>query len=228
MKSHILFIVLFFFTLNQTSAQEGFKQNLAHLISINFPSKPDASDTLGQQVFHYADADASYLVVAMDLSKKQNFELKSGDLDEFYKGNVKGVLDAAKGKLISEKPFEIEGLKGLDIVYKSSSNPLLPDLRFKRILFLNGIMLSIDFWTLSENELKTKPERDKFFNSITIIADKASLQQGTSGVESAAYDIGFVIGSVAAWLVIPGIVLIIILMVRRKRKKKRMTAIMPE
>lgn len=228
MKLHIIFIILFFSTLNQASAQEGYKQNLANLISINFPSKPTAKDTLGQQTFHYADANASYIVFIMDLSKNQSFELKSGDLDEFYKGNVKGVLDAAKGKLISEKSFEIEGFKGLDIAYKSSSNPLLPDLRFKRILFLNGVMLSIDFWTLSANELKTKPERDKFFNSMTIIADKANLQQGISSTESAAYHIGYVIGSIAGWLVIPGLVLVIILVIRRRRKKKSMTVITPE
>ena len=222
MKLHIIVIILFFSTLNQATAQEGYKQNLANLISINFPSKPEANDTLGQQTFHYSDANATYVVVTIDLSKNKHVELKSSELDEFYKGNVNGVLEASKGKLISEKPFEIDGLKGLDIVYKSSSNPLLPDLRFKRILFLNGVVLAIDFWTLSENELKTKPERDKFFNSIAIIADKASLQQGVSATGFAAYHIGYVVGSVAAWLVLPGIVLVIILLIKRKRKKKGM------
>ena len=203
--------------------QTPFKQNLLDLATIVFPAKPVSTEAAGQEVLHYADSSAHYLIVIQDLSNRKGFEVNEGSLHEFYEGTVIGTLKTAGGKLISKKEFAIEGLKGLDIVYTATSNPKLPDLRFKRIILLNNRLFSIDFWTSSAKEKETQAAREKFFNSLVITADKANLTQtnevnGNSIPYSAGYTTGKLLGTFAVLGAIVVAIFLIMKMIKRKRR----------
>lgn len=204
-------------------AQNPYKQNLLDLATIDFPAKPVSTEAAGQEVLHYADSAAHYLIVIQDLSNKRGFEINDGSLNEFYKGTIIGTLKTAGGKLISKKDFEIQGMKGLDIVYTATSNPKLPDLRFKRIILLNNRLFSIDFWTYSAKEKETQTVREKFFSSFLITADKANLTQnnkasGSNMAYNAGYTTGKLIGTFAVLGVIVVAIFLIMKMIKRKRK----------
>lgn len=220
MKIRLLLVFAFFSTIG-ASAQGIYKQSLAGLATINFPAKPIATDTLGYEVFHYTDSIARYIVVAQDLSREPGFKLKAGELTEFYKGHIEGVLKTANGVLVSEKPFEIDGLKGIDLVY-TSTNPNLPDLRFKRLIYLNLRVLSIDFWIKSENEQQTKVERDRFFNSFVITADQVNtLQETLPTSNDQAFNVGYVIGVVSVLAIVIGLIVVIVLFVKKRVAGKK-------
>lgn len=216
MKKNLVFV--FILTTCFAFAQTPSKQNLANIASITFPSSPQVSDTLGFQVLKYSDSIAHYLVIAQDLSKEAGFKLKKEELNEFYDGNIEGVLKAAGGKLISKKPFQINGLKGLDVEY-SASNPDLPNLRFKRILFINNIIFSLDFWVSSENEVKSREAKDRFFNSLVITADKANLKQNTDIDTVTAVEAGYVAGQIIFYISLFAIIAIIVVLIRKRNRK---------
>ncbi len=44
----------------QLFGQTGYKQNIAELISLSFPQKPEVLDTLGQKTYQFADSSAIY------------------------------------------------------------------------------------------------------------------------------------------------------------------------
>lgn len=221
MKITCFVIFAFFFTVSTASGQDGYKQNLLNLVTVNFPSKPEASELSGKKVFYLNNPDVSYVVVVQDLSQERNFSLNPNELDEFYEGNIKGALKTSKGELISKKIFEAGGFKGIDFVYKTPSNPKIPELSFNRILFLNDVVFSISALTHSENEIKTRAERDKFLNSLEITADKNTLKQGNaggvSGDNSTAFRIGYVIGQTLVYALL---IFAVIFVVRKLIKKK--------
>lgn len=203
-------------------AQESYKQKILNLATIDFPAKPTLTKALGQEVLHYTDSTAHYLIVTQDLSNKRGFEINEGSLNEFYEGTVIGTLKTAGGKLISKKKFEIKGMKGLDIVYTATSNPKLPDLRYKRILLLNNRLFSIDFWTFSSKEKSTQAARERFFNSLVITADKDRLTQNNeTGGHGMAYNIGYTTGKMIGTLSALGVIVVVIFLLMKFFKRKR-------
>lgn len=146
-------------------------------------------------------------------------QIHSDKLSEFYDGNIQGFLDAAQGKLIIKKPFEMDGLKGMEIEFVTTANPNLPDLRFARFILVNNTLITVYFMTSSENRQATQTARTQFLNSLTITGDKTSLTQGVD--HPAAYAIGSIIGKLAAWAVILGVIAGVVLLIRRITTKKK-------
>ncbi|WP_316812603.1 hypothetical protein [Pedobacter heparinus] len=218
MKKYFCTILLLFVVL-QLFAQNPQKQNLANLATITFPQKPETLDTLGHSMTQFIDSAAIYSTITRELDADQLLQVHSKKLPEFYDSTINGFLDAAQGKLISKKPFEIDGLKGIEIEFVATSNPNLPDLRFARFILLNNTLITVNFMTLSENKQATQTDRTQFLNSLTITADKTSLTQGID--HPVEYTIGFIIGKLAAWAIILGIIAGVILLIRRFTTKKK-------
>ncbi|MBB5436342.1 hypothetical protein HDC92_000006 [Pedobacter sp. AK017] len=220
MKKNFCTILLLFSVL-QLFAQNPQKQNLAGLATITFPQKPITSDTLGHILTQFIDSVAIYSTITRELDADMLLQVNGNTLPEFYDSTINGFLDAAQGKLISKNPFEIDGLKGIEIEFVASSNPNLPDLRFARFILLDNTLITVNFMTLSENKLATQTARTQFLNSLTITADKTSLTQGVD--HPAAYAIGSIIGKLAAWAIILGVIAGVILLIRRITTKKKRT-----
>lgn len=179
MKYLILITILFGTKTTELFGQNWLSQILTEQVSIDFPSEPVLSDTLGIKTFSYSDADASYLMNIRDLGKLKNFQLKENELENFYNKIIEGTIQGSQGELISKSQFTMSGFKGIEIEYTSSVNPDLPNLRFKRIILLNTTIYLYDFWTVLENKEQTHTDRDKYFNSFTIIGDTATIKQYT-------------------------------------------------
>lgn len=212
MKPTILFFVLFL-SIFHVSGQSAYKQNLEGTFSITFPGKPTQTDTMGCNTYACKDSDAIYLaIIKKPITLLQ--PLLSSKRHDQYEGAVKGALSVANGKLISKKTFEINGLKGLDIEYIATANPKLPDLRFDRFLFTNKGTFTFHFWTLSENKLATKKQRELFFNSLLVTGDKETLQNDK---DSIAFMFGTVIGYILAAVAFIGGIIFLVYKVSKKK-----------
>jgi len=193
------------------------KQSIASFATVQFPEKPTVLDTLGVRTFHYADSLADYIVTVKDMTEMKGFQLKFENLDEFYNGITKGTLEASKGTLTSQKPFTIAGLKGSELIY-TTPNPDLPNLGFKRMLFVEGLAISIDFITYSEDEQQTKASRETFFNSLSFTGDPKLLKQETiASTDELANGFAYQLGKLTSYVLI---ILFVIWVIKRLTRKK--------
>lgn len=218
MKKNLCTILLLFSAIF-VFAQSPYKQNLVDLATINFPQKPEKFDTLGNNLAQVIDSIAIYSASTRELDSDQLLQIHSDKLSEFYDGNIQGFLDAAQGKIISKKPFELDGLRGVEIEFITTANPNLPDLRFARFILVNNTLITVYFMTWSENKQATQTARTQFLNSLTITADKTSITQGVD--HPVAYAIGSIVGKFAAWIVMLGVIAGVVLLIRRITTKKK-------
>lgn len=224
MKKVTLILILFLFSFNFSFAQETHSQDLENLAVISFPSTPVIADTMGQKVYSLAMDKTNYIVIIMNRSGNK-FELKKGDLDEFYTGTINGTLKASEGKLINKREFTVDGLKGIEFEFTTTKNPGLPNLRFQRMVYTDKGFFSINFWTNDENENRLQ-EKDAFFNSLKFNTKDQELKQFTTTATSSdrregspANNVGYSIGRVLGYLLIPGIIILVIVLVRKKNKR---------
>ncbi len=187
------------------NAQGNYKQKLGDVAVISFPKKPVAGDTLGIQGYRLTDSIALY-VATFKLLTTDDFIVDSDSVSNFYDKVVTGLLKNTKGKLISKRSFEINGLKGVEVEHHSDEFPGMPDLRYDRIILLNNTAINITFWTFSSAKEKSLSARDKFFSSFKIIANKAQLVQGTEN--SIAYKMKALFDEVTFGHLIGAIILI--------------------
>lgn len=221
MKKNICTFLLLFSVLT-LFGQTGYKQNFGDLVAITFPQKPETIDTLGQRVSQFIDSTAIYSVLSREFNFEEIPHIHSEKLSQFYDGTINGFLKASGGKLIGKHPFEIDGLKGVEIELVSTANPNVPDLRFTRFLLLNNSLITINFWTLSENREATQKNRTEFFNSLVITADKTSLTQGID--HPAAFMLGSLMGKLFAWAIILGLIAGVVLLIRKITSKRKAKA----
>jgi hypothetical protein len=219
MNKHLVLIFLFFSTTHFSFGQTWVKQNLSNLATISFPAQPIPIDTLGEKIFIY-NTDSSHYFISV--KKLTGLQLRENELDTFYYGFMKGVLKKTKGKLVSERPFRLDGLKGIEIEYVLTTNPNLSELRFARAIFFNNTIFFYNFWTSSGNREQTETDRNNFFKSFTATADKATIKQYTVMDDDPSYKIGYFIGEILGFIfVITAIVGVIYLIVRGIQKIKK-------
>ncbi|MEO6818641.1 MAG: hypothetical protein ABI266_08135 [Ginsengibacter sp.] len=225
MKKSTLILSLFLFAFSYGIAQNTYEQNLENLAVIHFPAQPLTRDTLGQKVYSLATDKANYIVLIMNDKSDTKIELKKNELDEFYTGTINGTLQASEGKLISKKDFTVDGLKGVEFEFTSDKNPNIPKLRFQRMIYTDKGVLAVNFWTNDDNK-NILQRKDDFFNSLKFNTKDQELKQYTSTAissdrreNSSAYNLGFSIGKILGFLLIPGIIILIIVLVRNKNKR---------
>jgi len=179
MSKRLLFIIAYILVINSFVHSQVFTQNIDSIATVDFPGSPDVSDTMGRRVYNYSVGTEYYLVITHDLSNAPNLHVKKQELDGFYNSVIKGILDAAQGKLIAKKNFEVSNLRGAEIEFTSASNAKLPDLRFSRLIFVEKKLIMYSFWTMSANKLTTLTSREAFFNSFKFFSTKKVLKQHT-------------------------------------------------
>lgn len=212
----VVFISISFFLYGQDS----YKQNLESFATINFPSKPDFVDTLGQKAYKYSDEDAIYYILIFDSSMQKDFQLNEGRLDEFYNGYVNGVIKASNGKLVSKNMFDINGVRGVEIEYNSISNPNLPDLGFQKVLFFNRTIITVNFLTLSKNKLSTQNKRNKYFDSFVVTIDKEKIKQFTVSIDQIDKS-GYIMGTIIFYFILIWLIIRMFQIVKNGKKYLR-------
>jgi hypothetical protein len=213
-------LLLLFFLLYTGIAfgQSNFKLNIDSLAVVSLPGKPASKKNDTGQIYFYKKYASEYIVLLQNFKYYKKFSLQKDSLSAFYEGVVEGHLRLPHSKLLSKNEVTINSFKAIDFSYKADSTHGLPDVRFQRAIFLDHYMITFSYWTSSDSLQKNLPNKEAFFNSIAIIADKDKTKQYTD--EGMAYNLGIIIGK---YLTIPFVVIIgllIVFLIRRVAYKK--------
>tara|TARA_R110000868_G_scaffold352263_2_gene613531 strand:- start:51 stop:701 length:651 start_codon:yes stop_codon:yes gene_type:complete len=200
---------------NFSFSQEWSKTELTDFASIEFPSIPEKTNSNGVTYYSTSDDIGVYMVMIKDLG---NPRITQSGLPEFYQGVISGALKSVNGELLEKNEFQLNGIKGVEILYTANSNPQLPDLRLKRILVADNNIISYEFWTFKENEQLASINKDKFFNSISISTEKGIEPEKKE--TNSAYESGFVFGQIVFYLFIAGLIIGGILLIRNRNRKR--------
>jgi len=202
-----LILVSFFAT-----AQTGYKQDLAGLVSITFPSQPQKLDTLGYK-FYKSEDMLSFYVASSNIIDPQKTIIDADSIPEFYDGVAKGMLGASGGKMLNKRTFQLEGLTGLEFSHTLVLDTNMPGIKYVRMLVINSTLVIIQFSTSLTDQRSADPAKEQFFNSLKITADRSRLTQGVDN--SAAYRFGVILGVVTVCVVILGVLAGIGFLLRR-------------
>ena len=211
----ILFVFVPIFLLGQNLT----KQNLVEIAVIGFPGQPEISDTLGKRIYTFSNENARLAVVVTNYTPKNEFQLKEGELNQFYDGTIQGVIKSIQGKLINKKEVNIDGLVGTEIEFTIPSRPNYPNLGFQRILYTNKGVFAISYLTTSEKRSFIEKEKQQYFNSFQFTIAKEKIVQFTTAKGDPAYDISFVFGQILGYLFIAGLFFILIRYFIRRTKR---------
>ncbi len=201
---------------NLSFSQEWSKIELTDFASIEFPSTPEKTNSNGVTYYSTSDDIGVYMVMIKDLG---NPRITQSGLPKFYQGVISGALESVNGELLEKNEFQLNGIKGMEILYTANSNPQLPDLRHKRILVADNNIISYEFWTFKENEQLASINKDKFFNSISISTEKGIEPEKKE--TNSAYESGFMFGKIISYLLIIGLVIGGIILIRNLNRKKK-------
>jgi hypothetical protein len=161
-----------------SSGQTWHKEYLLNYATIEFPKKPQLiKSSNGLTQIGYNGGINFYIVDIENLSN-YGLDVKPNEVNDLYNGILVGFFEKPDKKALVKKEFSVSNLTGIEIIY-SAEGSNAPDLRYKRLLFFNGKIFSYEFWTTFSNEENSKKDRDRYFDSFTIILNKSILQQYT-------------------------------------------------
>jgi hypothetical protein len=219
MKLKILFFLLFTINFGFVYSQSIYRQDLNRLATIDFPDTPKAGITSGIQTYKSAIGSNSYVVLLNNLDNEDSIRTPK-DLDNFYEGVVEGTLETSKSlKIDYKKSILIDGLKGLEFKYSKFINSNDTVFIYQRVLYFNSITFALMFTTFDDKQKKYQIERDKFFNSFTVIAEKKNIKQFTN--TSFATKIGYIAGKTFADLLIVGLITLLVIFIAKRSSKKK-------
>lgn len=222
-----LFILLVLIT-NINFAQEWVKTDITEFASIDFPVKSELIESQRETFFNAKDEFAFYIVSIRKLTDQQSSQITKENIPTIYQGVVDGAIAAANAELVSINDIYIQEIPAVELEYNAESNPALPIQRFKRIIYLNQNIISIDFWPLTNQENISNEKKAKYFNSFLInsneVAKTSTLENQNNGIDNKVYETSFLIGQIVfditliAFLI--GIVLLIRYLIKKNKKKK--------
>lgn len=220
MRRTFLISIILYVISNTLAAQNSYRQIISNYGTLEFPGKPQAKDTLGKRVYYYP-GDSAYYVALMTEDDKAAEILKSeSDLYEYYDGMIESMLELEKGKLIAKNKIDFKGFKGIDIEYSVNAKKNMPDLKFKRIIFLNLQVIDMEYWTLSGNKNVTEQDRMRFFNSFGFLKKPPFPEQYQAPekvhAHSSAYMLGKMVGRIVGFLIVILFIGFIIYLVAKK------------
>ncbi|AIZ64024.1 hypothetical protein PK28_10560 [Hymenobacter sp. DG25B] len=193
----ILSLLLLFSSSISAQETQWQKVDLGDSVTVDFPGQATMLEVQGQKAYRLIDGETIYLAVVQQNSYKVN--PSSAELDEFYNGVIKGILDVVEnGKVISKRPFTIAGYDGLDLQISTPDRADLPAVKFMRILQINGNGYTLHYYTSEAGEKAedSKANRTKFFASLQPATNKESNSSLESAKESSAYKLGHIMGKV--------------------------------
>ena len=166
LKNKLLILILFICNLNY--AQDWIKTDITDFSSINFPVASELTETPRETVYTSDDEFAFYIVSIRKLTDQQSSRITKEEIPNLYQGFANGAIDAVNGKIISKNEITILGIPALELEYYAPDNPQLPSQRFKRLIYVNQNIISIDFWPLTKEKDVANEKKSKFFNSFLI------------------------------------------------------------
>jgi len=212
-------LLLFFLLYTRIAFGQDLKLKIDSLATVTLPGKPASKKNDTGAVYFYKRYASEYIVYLQNFKYYKKFSLRQDSLSAFYEGVVEGHLQLPHSKLLSKNEVIVNGFKAIDFAYKADSTHGLPDVRFQRAIFLDHYMITFSYWTSSDSLQKNLPNKEAFFNSIAIIADKDKTKQYTD--EVMAFNLGGLLGNkylTISFVII--IVLLVVFLVRRVAYKK--------
>jgi hypothetical protein len=166
MRQFILLSLLILFS-EFTCGQTWTRISLNDHVSIDFPSTPDIQEIGNKKVYQIEAADYIVNVLTADMSLNPNFDIKLEKLNDFYKGVIKGKLDAAtNSNLLAEKQINLNNYEGRQIEYTKDFNGTSNIMVTGRIILVGRVFYTFEILDLSgtgQNKLIKK-----FFKSIRL------------------------------------------------------------
>lgn len=228
MKFASKLFILFVLIANISYSQDWVKTDITDFASIDFPVKSELIKTQTETVFNAKDDFAFYVVSIRRLTNQQSSQITKEDIPTIYQGVADGAIAAANGELVSIDEIYIQKIPAVALEYNAQSNPELPSKRFKRIIYIDQHIISIDFWPLANQTDITNEKKAKYFNSFLINSSEnektSTAINEESDIYKKGYNIGLVIGQVFSYIVLIafliGIIFLIRYLIKKNRKKK--------
>jgi len=225
MKLKPTLLILFLFLAVNSYTQEWVKTELTDFISIAFPNESEVNQVQKTTVYSTDDEFAYYFVSISKISDEQSAGITNENLYELYNGVADGNSSAANAEIVTTKKILLQDFPALEIELLAPEQPKLPSRRFKRIVYINQSIISIEFWPFNSEKEGTIESKMKFFNSFLIDTKKveniSSNNSNTGLINSAAYKIGFIIGQVLFYIFLIAVIVGVILLIRYLIKKNK-------
>nr|WP_321235313.1 hypothetical protein [uncultured Psychroserpens sp.] len=219
--------LLFILLANITNAQDWVKTDITNFSYINFPVESQLTETSNEKVYSAEDEVAFYIVSIRKLTDQQSSRITHKDIPSLYQGVAQGAMDAANAEIVSMNDIIVQTIPALELEYNAPNNSGLPIQRFKRIIYTNQNIISVDFWPLSSEKDITNKKKAAFFNSLLInsteVENNITVTDDTSKT-SIASETGFLVGKVIFYLILIafliGIFLLIIYVIKKNKNRK--------
>jgi ribosomal protein L40E len=224
LKNKLLILILFICNINY--AQDWIKTDITDFSSINFPIASELTETPREIVYTANDEFAFYIVSLRKLTDQQSSLITKEEIPDLYQGFANGAIDAVNGEIISKNNITILGIPALELEYYAPDNPQLPSQRFKRIIYVNQNVISIDFWPLTKEKDVVNEKKIKFFNSFLINSNKAEnsvkvTNENNSNKTNLASERGLIVGQAIFYLFLFAILIGLFLLIRYLLKKTK-------
>ncbi len=232
MKMTNKLLILIFLITNICFAQNWIKTEITDFASINFPGGSELTENPIENLYTYQDEYAFYMVGVRKLNAQQSSLITEQEIPNFYRGVVKGTMNAANGTVVKMNDIVVQEIPALELEYTVISDSNLPAHRFKRILYTNQTMISIEFWPLTEQERILNEKKTEYFNSFTLNANKIDRTSAKNDilkdagkendiVYKSGYAIGYFIGIIISISIIIAVIVGLILFIKHVLKKKK-------
>jgi len=227
MNMNIKWITALLFITNIVFGQDWITTEVTSFATIDFPAKSEVIENNGETIFNATDENAYYVVSIRKLTDQQHLQIGKDQISNLYEGMLRGVVNAANAELISKKNVDVQGILGVEIEYSAPPHPELPSQRFKRIVYINQHIFSIDFWPFAAQQELSNAYKTQFFESFSFRLDQniknevETTEKIDDSANSSAEDFGYLIGQILFFLVFLGLLIGIILLIRffiRKNK----------
>jgi hypothetical protein len=163
----ILLLLLLNLLLGHSWGQTWTKTQLSNGVSVDFPSTPEAQEVGNKKVYQVVDSNYIINVVTADMGKYPNFDVKSKELNNFYKGVIKGGLDAVSdSKLLNEKTITFGKYEGREIKYTKDFIGVDDILVTSRMVLIDKDFFIFEIWDLSK--IGQRKISKRFFKSIRL------------------------------------------------------------
>ena len=166
MKYFILTLSLFHFAF-VFSQEDWVKLDFNDSTFIEFPEKPLYKKHQGQDLYTFMDSTGTYQVLRLEMELGADIQKEAVETRQFYSEFVRGLMDGAKGKIMSLDYVDIDGYIGVDCTYSLIPNGM-ELLCTSRIIALNDTIYSISYTYLEGEWEKNKAYRKRFLNSANI------------------------------------------------------------
>jgi len=222
--------------MNISFSQEWIKTDITDFASIEFPVNSDLIEAQGETVFTAEDEFAYYIVSIRELNTQQSSQITQKDIPNLYQGVAQGTVDAANGEVVSMDEIIVQNIPALELVYNVEATSDLPSKRFKRIIYFNQNIISIDYWPKTNQNNISIEKKKTFFNSFTL--NSSNIKKTSIGINAhtqnnddrdannTADETGFFVGKIFFYFllfaVLFGIILLIWLL-GKKNKNKQVT-----